>query len=168
MSITYVTGNIFDSQCQTLVNPVNCVGVMGKGLALTFKNIYPRSFARYQRDCARGVVRLGSVRLYEESPERGVLLFPTKHHWRDQSRMSDIRNGMIDFLVFADPRYTDDSRITSVAFPALGCGEGGLDWAEVKPVMESYLGNLDIPIEIYEPVGDATRDAPPAATEDER
>ena len=144
--ITYVSGNIFDSQMQTLVNPVNCVGVMGAGLALQFKQLYPDMFRRYAAICHRGDLGIGKLWLYRAAPPSAwVLNFPTKIHWKLPSTVDMVDAGLAKFA----SAYQQQG-ITSIAFPPLGCGLGGLNFArDVKPLMERHLGNLDIPIEIY-------------------
>ena len=139
--IRYLKGNIFDSGAQVLVNPINTVGVMGKGLALDFKQRYPRMFDLYRDACRAGLLHVGEPMLYRSS-EQWVLLFPTKAHWKEPSRLEWIETGLQKFV----ERYKSKG-ITSIAFPKLGCGNGGLNWMEVKEVMERYLGEL--PIEVY-------------------
>lgn len=141
--IRYLKGNIFDSEAQVLVNPVNTVGVMGKGLALDFKQRYPRMFDLYRDACRARLLHVGEPMLYRSS-EQWVLLFPTKAHWKEPSRLEWIETGLQKFV----ERYKSKG-ITSIAFPKLGCGNGGLDWMEVKEVMERYLGELPINVYIY-------------------
>ena len=141
--INYVSGNIFSSECDVLVNPVNCVGVMGKGLALEFKLKYPDMFKTYQEVCKAKELRLGRP-MYVRGADKSIVLFPTKYHWKEKSETNAIKNGLEVFS-----RGYKKLGIKSIAFPKLGCGLGGLDWAEVKPLMEQYLSNLDIEVEIY-------------------
>jgi O-acetyl-ADP-ribose deacetylase (regulator of RNase III) len=144
--ITYVSGNLFDSPAQVLCNTVNCVGVMGKGIALEFKKRYPKMFDDYQSRCKAANVKPGVPYLWENS-ETQVLNFPTKRHWREGSRMEDIEAG----LQYLAAHYTDLG-ICSIAMPPLGCGNGGLDWMLVKPLMEQYLANIpDLEVFVYEP-----------------
>lgn len=138
--IEYIQGNIFNSKVQTIVNPVNTVGVMGAGLALEFKKRYPKMFQSYKRACNKGLLSVGKLMLCDESDYR-ILLFPTKTDWREPSRIEYIESGLKKFV-----ETYESKNITSIAFPKLGCGKGGLDWQEVKPIMERYLGNLPIPI----------------------
>lgn len=142
--ITYVRGDIFNSQVQTIVNPVNTVGVMGSGLALEFKKRYPKMFQSYKKVCDNGLFAVGKLMLCDESDYR-ILLFPTKEDWREPSRIEYIEKGLQHFVETYEAR-----NITSIAFPKLGCGKGGLDWREIKPIMERYLGDLPIPIIVYE------------------
>lgn len=142
--ITFVDGNLFRSPAQTLVNTVNTVGVMGKGVAKEFKEAFPAMYAEYRRLCERGRFRVGTLWLYK-SPHKWVLNFPTKEDWRRPSRPEYVEQGLRKFV-----ETYEQQGITSVAFPALGCGNGGLDWPEVvKPLMERYLGSLPIDVMIY-------------------
>ncbi len=140
--ITYVIGDLFHSPAKVLVNTVNVVGVMGKGIAKDFKTIFPEMFQDYQRLCERKKIDIGKLFLWR-GPHKWVLNFPTKKHWRHPSRPEYIEAGLKAFAV----GYTRHS-ITSIAFPQLGCGHGELDWEkQVQPLMEKYLGKL--PIEIF-------------------
>ncbi len=141
-------GNLFDSQMQTLVNTVNCVGVMGKGIASVFKKQYPDMFKDYQNRCARKEVLLGKPYLYTDLSGVSIVNFPTKDHWRASSRLHDIEEGLDYFLA-----HYQKWNIRSIAFPPLGCGNGGLEWATVGPLMYQKLKLLNIPIEIYAPYG---------------
>ena len=140
--ITYVVGDIFASPAQVLVNTVNTVGVMGKGLAHTFKRVYPDMFEEYRRRCERGTLNIGDLYLYK-SRHKWVLNFPTKKHWRAKSRIEYIEAGLKEF---ADTY--ERMSIKSISFPMLGCQHGGLDWEDVKPVMERYLGDLPTGVEV--------------------
>ena len=141
--IRYIEGDIFKSPAQVIVNTVNTVGVMGKGIALEFKKRYPDMFQAYRDICDRRKLKIGSLMLYYE-PDHWVLLFPTKENWRNPSRMEFIEAGLAKFC-----RTYAEKGITSVAFPKLGCGNGELNWSEVQPVMEKYLKDLPIDIYIY-------------------
>ena len=141
-------GDMFASRAQTLVNTVNCVGVMGKGVALEFKRRFPLMFEEYVARCERKQVRLGEPYLYLDRGGAMVVNFPTKDHWRSPSRLSDIERGL-DYFVQNVAAWD----ITSVAFPPLGCGNGGLEWAEVGPLMYRKLANLNIDVEVYAPYG---------------
>ena len=141
--ITYLKGDIFSSPAQVLVNTVNTVGVMGKGVALEFKKRYPEMFSAYERVCKAKQLEIGKLFLWK-GPEKWVLMFPTKVHWRNPSKIEYIEAGLQKFSA----TYADKG-ITSAAFPRLGCGNGGLDWKQVQPLMEQYLKNLPIPIYIY-------------------
>ena len=141
--IRYVKGNIFNSQMETIVNPVNCVGVMGKGLALEFKTRYPALFLSYKSACARKLIIPGRVYVSRQQDKK-VLLFPTKDHWTDPSKYEYIDSGLSYFA-----KNYKDLNIQSCAFPRIGCGLGGLDWEKVKALLEKHLGDLDIEIEVY-------------------
>lgn len=141
--IEYVDGDLFHSPATVLVNPVNTQGVMGKGLALAFKNIYPRMFEDYQKACGAGAFSIGQLMLFREA-DYSILLFPTKKSWRQPSRLEYIEAGLEKFV-----RVYESLGISSIAFPKLGCGYGDLDWAEVQPLMERYLSSLSIPVYIY-------------------
>lgn len=141
--ITYLKGDIFKSPAQVLVNTVNTVGVMGKGVALEFKKQYPDMFMAYERVCNEKLLDIGTLMLWK-SPEKWILLFPTKKHWRNPSKIEYIEAGLKKFV----DTYLEKG-ITSIAFPRLGCGNGGLKWTEVQPLMEQYLKKLPIPVFIY-------------------
>lgn len=141
--IHYVSGNIFDSPAQTLVNPVNTVGVMGKGLALEFKKRYPKMFEEYKKQCRDGWLYVGSFMLWR-AKDHFVLNFPTKKHWKDPSSLIYVEAGLLSFV-----NEYESYGVSSIAFPKLGCGNGGLDWKAVKPVMERYLQELPIDVYIY-------------------
>ena len=141
--IKYVKGDIFNSECAVLVNPVNCVGVMRKGLALEFKNRYPVMFQTYKKVCH--TKQLCPERpMFVYGPDKSVILFPTKYHWNEKSKIIYIKDSLE-----AVSYYYKSFDIKSIAFPKLGCGLGGLDWEEVNPLMEQYLSKLDINVEIY-------------------
>lgn len=141
--IEYIEGDIFESPAQVIVNPVNTVGVMGKGLALAFKKRYPRAFERYKIACEKHLLTIGKLMLFYE-PDYWLLMFPTKENWRNPSKLEYIEKGLEKFVC----SYAEKS-ITSVAFPRLGCGNGELKWDDVKLLMEKYLGNLPINVYIY-------------------
>lgn len=141
--IYYTRGDIFESNAQTIVNPVNTAGVMGKGLALEFKNRYPQMYQGYRNLCNKKEFSVGNLLLCCES-DYWILLFPTKEHWMNTSKIEYIEEGLATFC----DKY-EEWGITSIAFPKLGCGNGGLEWTEVRPLMEKYLKNLPIDIYIY-------------------
>lgn len=144
--VNLVTGNLFNSEAQTLVNAVNCVGVMGKGIALAFKQRYPAMFAGYAARCKDNRMRLGEPYLYRSESFPWVLNFPTKNHWRSAAKLEDIVAG----LAYLEAHYRAWG-ITSLAVPALGCGAGQLAWDEVGPMLQEALGRLDIPVDLYAP-----------------
>ena len=141
--IRYVEGNIFDSPAQVIVNTVNTVGVMGKGLALEFKRRYPDMFTKYRIMCEKHQLTIGKLMLVHE-PDHLLLLFPTKENWRNPSRLEYIEKGLMKFV-----NTYADKNIYSIAFPRLGCGNGELAWEDVKPIMEKYLSPLPIDVIIY-------------------
>lgn len=141
-------GNMFESKAQTLVNTVNCVGVMGKGVALEFKNRYPLMYKEYVSLCDQGLVSPGIPYYYSDLYGASVLNFPTKDHWRSPSKLSYIVSGLKWFR-----KNYKECGITSIAFPPLGCGNGGLSWELVGPLMYTMLKDLPIDIEIYAPYG---------------
>ncbi len=150
--LRFVAGSLFNSKAQALVNTVNCVGIMGKGIALEFKKRYPEMYEDYREKCDNGEIRPGKLTVYKNT-HPWVINFPTKRHWKSQSRLEDIELGLQDFV-----RRYQEWGINSVAMPALGCGHGGLDWSEVKPLIEKRLGGLSIDIEVYEPGSELAED----------
>lgn len=152
------TGSIFDSKAQALVNPVNCVGVMGKGLAANFKHRWPAMFEAYRRECLCGRVKLGDVLLWkvaEQDPAAGlrfIVNFPTKQHWRNASALTDVQDGLMSLI-----EAVRHEQITSIAIPALGCGEGGLAWQHVRPLIVLAFDALShVRVELYGPGGGAS------------
>lgn len=139
MPITTKHGSIFDSRASVLVCPVNCVGVMGKGLALEFKRRKPLAALEYERLCKQKAVTPGDVwRL-----SRDVIAVATKNHWRKPSRIEWVETAIAGIAA-----YTHDN-LPSIAIPQLGCGCGGLDWADVWPLYERHLGELDADVEVW-------------------
>jgi O-acetyl-ADP-ribose deacetylase (regulator of RNase III) len=147
-TIQYQKGNIFDSKAQVIVNTVNCEGVMGKGLALEFKQRYPDMFAIYQQDCKTGRLRIGRPTLYQKSTP-WILNFPTKNKWRANSKLEYLEKGLEYFVA----NY-QKAGITSIAFPKLGTQNGNLSWDDVGPLMAKYLSQVDIDVYIYIVDGD--------------
>ena len=141
-----VGGDLFQSEAQTLVNAVNCAGVMGKGIARAFKRRYPAMFSDYAERCQQGLVRLGEPCLYRGQTQPYILNFPTKNHWRSAAKLEDIVAG----LTWLEAHYRDWG-ITSLALPALGCGAGQLAWEVVGPVLTAALESMDIPTELFAP-----------------
>ncbi len=141
-------GDMFDSDAQTLVNTVNCVGIMGKGVALLFKQRFPEMFDDYARRCERKAVKLGEPYIYQDQGGLKILNFPTKDHWRSASRLSDIEKGLTHLA-----EHYEAWGITSMAMPPLGCGNGGLEWSEVGPLIYQKLHRLPINIEVFAPYG---------------
>lgn len=145
--ITIVSnGDIFNSKCEALVNPVNIKGVMGKGLALAFKTKYPAHFANYQRACKSGEMTTDKVLAYQEKNGPMIICLATKDDWRDSSKIEYVSAGLDDLA-----NQIKALGIRSVAIPKLGCGLGGLDWNRVRPLIAEKMSSLDgISVEIYE------------------
>ena len=143
-------GSPFDASVDALVNTVNTVGVMGKGIALEFKTRFPANFKDYERACELGEVRLGEVFVFDFErlfPQpRWIFNFPTKEHWRSPSLMANIEAGLADLR-----RVIEKLDVSSIAIPALGCGNGGLDWSDVRPRIESALDGLKTKVQLYPP-----------------
>lgn len=138
--MAFASGDILREDAEALVNPVNCVGVMGKGIALQFKKAFPDNFRAYAIACRHHEVVPGKVFVYETGSltnPRYIVNLPTKRHWRGKSRIEDIEAGLVSLAQEIDTRG-----IRSVAVPALGCGLGGLPWAEVRLVIERMLSDL--------------------------
>lgn len=146
--ISIKIGNLFESKATTLVNTVNCVGIMGKGIALDFKTKYPDMYKEYIAMCKDKQVRPGQPYIYKDLLGTSIINFPTKDHWRSPSKLSYITTGLKWFI----DNY-QELEITSIAFPPLGCGNGGLSWELVGPIMYKMLKDLPIEIEIYAPYG---------------
>jgi len=146
--VNALIGDLFESGARVLVNTVNCVGVMGKGIAEQFKARYPAMFDDYRQRCERKEVRLGEPYLYRDASGAWILNFPTKDHWRSPSRLEAIDRGLV-YLA----EHAAEWGITSLAMPPLGCGNGGLEWAEVGPLIYRRLHSLPIDVRVYAPYG---------------
>jgi O-acetyl-ADP-ribose deacetylase (regulator of RNase III) len=148
--ITYTQGDIFDQNVKAIVNAVNCVGIMGKGLALQFKKKYPENFELYETACRQKRVVPGKMFICEISDDDNsqyIINFPTKRHWRDSSLIEDIILGLDDLA-----KTIKALKIESIAIPPIGCGLGGLEWTTVKSHIENKLSNLtDVQIIVLEP-----------------
>jgi O-acetyl-ADP-ribose deacetylase (regulator of RNase III) len=149
--IKYIVGNILDSPSPVLVNPVNTVGVMGKGLALQFKTAYPNNFYAYSQACKAGVIGIGKLFVFPNidifSGSKLIINFPTKKDWRKPSEYRYIEEGLDDLM-----RIIDERGIKEIAIPPLGAGLGGLEWGRVKQLIENKMASLaDVKIWIYEP-----------------
>jgi O-acetyl-ADP-ribose deacetylase (regulator of RNase III) len=145
--IRFKNGDIFDSTAQCIVNPINCVGVMGKGLALEFKKRFPEMFEYYKTQCNNGLLHVGQIAFYKyKVPDIPfICLFPTKQHWKDASTMEIIETSLKAFI-----KYAPETKIKSVAFPKVGCGLGGLNFnLHVLPLMELYFTKPDYEVEVY-------------------
>lgn len=153
MTIKEGTGNLLRADVEALVNTVNTVGVMGKGIALQFKKAYPANFKAYESAVRQDEIELGRVFVYrtgklEENPKY-IINFPTKKHWRSKSKLPDIAEGLKDLV-----REVDRLGIKSIAVPPLGCGLGGLNWADVRPlIVDAFNGLNDVTAIVYPPAG---------------
>jgi O-acetyl-ADP-ribose deacetylase (regulator of RNase III) len=154
MSVTFKSGDLFLDKSEALVNTVNCVGVMGKGVALEFKHRWPENYKAYKKACDAKLLRPGNMLIFEltnlfgKNETKFIVNFPTKDHWRAKSKLEYISVGL-DALVTDIKKY----RIKSIALPPLGCGNGGLDWGIVRPMMLEKLSELDdVNVSIYEPL----------------
>lgn len=165
MTFRFRCGDLLGSDKDTLVNTVNCVGVMGKGIALDFKNRHPEMYRDYVQRCRRQEVHPGAPYIYPEprsseqlaldlstSPQNAsgpkIINFPTKQHWRGRSRLEYVAEGL-------QRLEADLTRwgVQSLAIPPLGCGNGGLDWCEVGPMIVDFAMSVVIPVDIYVPAG---------------
>lgn len=148
--IHYQTGNLLESNAQALVNTVNTVGVMGKGIALQFKNLFPNNFKRYAIACKANEIKVGKLFITEDTSLYGgkklIINFPTKTDWRKPSEYSYIENGLVDLV-----KVISENNIKSIAIPPLGAGNGGLDWVKVNALMEKYLANVPCDVQIFSP-----------------
>lgn len=147
--IKFVTGNLLNANAEALVNTVNTVGVMGKGIALQFKNRFPNNYKVYRDACKNKTFKTGLILSVKEGDlldQKYILNFPTKAHWKSPSKIEYIETGLV-----ALKKEIEILQIKSIAIPPLGCGNGGLDWSVVKQLMIDELSDLDIEILIYEP-----------------
>jgi O-acetyl-ADP-ribose deacetylase (regulator of RNase III) len=147
--IRFTQGDLLAAKADALVNTVNEVGVMGKGIALQFRDAYPKSARAYEQAAREGRVRVGQMLVTGAADLYGprlVIHFPTKRHWRNPSQLQWIRDGLTDLV-----RVIHEEHIASIAIPPLGCGNGGLDWRDVRSEIEHALGPLDIEVTVYEP-----------------
>jgi len=148
--ITFTQGNLLETRAEALVNTVNTVGVMGKGIALMFKERFGENYRLYAAACKAGEVHTGKMFITQVSElggPRWIVNFPTKQHWRGNSRMEWITEGLQDLR-----RFLVENEVQSIAIPPLGAGNGGLDWAEVRPRIETALAGLDTEIVVFEPI----------------
>ena len=156
-------GNLLEAEADALVNTVNCVGFMGKGIALQFKLAFPDNFSAYEKACHAGEVRPGRMFIYETRSMIGpkyIINFPTKRHWKGKSKMEDIESGLK--ALTAD---VERLGIQSIAVPPLGCGLGGLKWSEVRPLIEEAFVSLpDVQVQLFAPTGAPDAKAMPVRT----
>lgn len=143
-------GNILEADTEAIVNTINCVGIMGRGIALQFKKAYPENYRFYKTACENKQVRLGEMLVFDTgrlTPPRYIFNFPTKQHWKSKSKLEDIRTGLNALVYEVQKR-----KIQSIAIPPLGCGLGGLNWSNVKPLIEKALKPLPhLVVQLYEP-----------------
>jgi O-acetyl-ADP-ribose deacetylase (regulator of RNase III) len=148
--LRYTTGNLLSSSAEALVNTVNTAGVMGKGIALQFKRAFPHNFEVYEVACLNGSFRTGQILAVRDSElilgERLIINFPTKQHWKFPSRYEYIESGLHALVA-----YLKENTVRSLAMPALGGGNGGLDWLKVKAMIEQHLSGVATDIWVYEP-----------------
>ena len=146
----FTTGNLLEAEVAALVNTVNTVGVMGKGLALMFKERFPENYTAYVKACRAGEVQTGQMFVFpveEKSGLQWIVNFPTKQHWRLPTKIEWVRDGLV-----ALRDTIQDKQISSIALPPLGCGNGGLQWSVVRPLVEEVLSGLRaVEILVYEP-----------------
>jgi len=162
--IEITQGNLLTAPVEALVNTVNTEGVMGKGIALQFKQAYPEMFKAYERACKAKEIQLGQVNVFDLGGliggPRWIINFPTKGHWRSRSRISDIESGLNDLV-----QTVQRLHIRSIAIPPLGCGHGGLNWAEVLPLIENaFLGFPEVQVKLFPPSGGPEAKAMPNRT----
>ncbi|MHB8084412.1 MAG: type II toxin-antitoxin system antitoxin DNA ADP-ribosyl glycohydrolase DarG [Dehalococcoidia bacterium] len=165
--ITISRGNFWDADVDAIVNTVNCVGVMGKGIALQCKKAFPDNYDAYLKACKKGDVKPGRLFVHETKQVFGakyIINFPTKLHWKGPSRYDYLESGLR-----ALKSEVRDRKIRSIAIPPLGCGLGGLDWAKVRPMIEDALKEFpDVQAYVYEPVGTPAADKMPVAAREPR
>jgi O-acetyl-ADP-ribose deacetylase (regulator of RNase III) len=163
--IKIVSGNLLEAPAEALVNTVNTEGAMGKGIAAQFKRAFPEMFRLYEQDCKLGLVKVGKMHVVDlgglVGGPRWIINFPTKKHWRAKSRIADIKSGL-EALV----QTISELQIRSIAIPPLGCGYGGLDWREVRPLIESSMRSLqNVEVFLYPPEGAPPPEEMPNRTE---
>ena len=139
-----IKGDIFESDTQTIVNTINCVGVMGKGIALSFKEKYPKMFIRYKELCNYKQIKIGTLWLYKDE-NKWILNFPTKDHWKNPSEVEYLKLGLKKFV-----ETYEEKGITSISFPLLGANNGGLNPDISLRIMKEYLQECKIPVFIYD------------------
>lgn len=144
MNHTFISGNIFDSKCAALTDAVNCVGIKGAGLAFQFKQKFPTSYMEYRQYCMSGQMQPGKVLISQEQ-DITIVHFPTKQNWQDSSKLEWIEIGLRDLVAQVNSRS-----IQSIAIPSLGCGLGGLNWSDVRPLIVAACNNMpNCQVEIF-------------------
>jgi O-acetyl-ADP-ribose deacetylase (regulator of RNase III) len=161
--INSVTGSLLKAKADALVNTVNCVGVMGKGIALQFKQAFPENYKEYEKECKNGRMRVGKMFVHRTGTlfqPKYIINFPTKRHWKGKSRLDDIKLGLNDLI-----KVIRELDIKSIAIPPLGAGLGGLNWVEVKSLIETSFNKIPgVDVLLYEPKGAPEPDTIPIAT----
>jgi len=146
------SGNLLKADAEAIVNTVNCVGIMGKGVALQFKQAYPENFVAYAKACKSGEVQLGKMFVFQTGSlfnPRYIINFPTKNHWKEKSKLNDIKTGLKELV-----RIVRELDIQSIAVPPLGCGNGGLEWEEVRPAIQQAFAELEnVHVLLWTPFG---------------
>lgn len=163
--IKLATGNLLEAPAEALVNTVNTVGIMGKGIALQFKQAFPGMFRDYEKACQTGAVELGKMDVHDlgglVGGPRWIINFPTKGHWRSKSKLADVKSGLSDLV-----KVIETLGIRSIAVPPLGCGHGGLDWEEVRPLIDSAFAALpEVEVLLFAPIATPAAKAMPNRTE---
>jgi len=152
--IEIVSGNLLEARVEALVNAVNTEGVMGKGIALQFRQSFPAMFKAYSADCGADAVTLGKMNVFDlggllPSGPRWIINFPTKGHWKSRSRLKDIERGLESLVA-----TVRELNIKSIAVPPLGCGHGGLDWSDVRQLIERAFASIpDVRVLLFAPTG---------------
>lgn len=159
------TGNLLEAPAEALVNTVNTVGIMGKGIALQFKQAFPEMFRDYERACQNDAVKLGKMDVHDlgglVGGPRWIINFPTKGHWRSKSKLADVKSGLSDLV-----NVIETLGIRSIAVPPLGCGHGGLEWEDVRPLIASAFAELpEVEVLLFAPVATPEAKAMPNRTE---
>jgi O-acetyl-ADP-ribose deacetylase (regulator of RNase III) len=161
--ITLTRGNLLEDKVEAIVNTVNCVGVMGKGIALQFKQAFPENFKVYARACKKNEVRQGKMFIFSTDSfvnPKYIFNFPTKNHWRGKSKIKDVETGLADLA-----EEIRRLKIKSIAIPPLGCGYGGLKWADVRHLIENTFKDLpEVEVHLYEPKGAPEAESMPIET----
>jgi O-acetyl-ADP-ribose deacetylase (regulator of RNase III) len=150
--IELTQGDILKADAEALVNTVNCVGIMGRGIALQFRKAFPENFKAYEAGCKSNQVKPGKMFIYDLNRlynPRFIINFPTKRHWKAKSRMEDIKSGLVDLIY-----VVEQQQILSIAIPPLGCGLGGLNWSEVRSlIIEAFQSLPEVTVLLFEPTG---------------
>ena len=149
--IEHITGNILDAEAEALVNTVNTMGVMGKGIALQFKQAFPENYEAYRKACGQKEVQPGRMFVFDTGKlhPRYIVNFPTKRHWKGKTKIEDVESGLVDLIATIKQRG-----IKSIAVPPLGCGNGGLRWEQVRPLIVAAFAEVpDVRVLLYAPDG---------------